>query len=172
MARTNPEMHDTSDLYRSAIEAVGAKRIAHALGLSVSHVYRLQRPTMDVDPDGTGARTDLDRLETLVDLLAARPAGRPVLIEIRQWLDALFDRALGAWGGSELTVDRFHAQVGMVAKKVGEAIARCQRDALSCADFRGALRKELQEAIAELTKLDADLGRIEEDQDRRGLKAG
>ena len=87
MARRNPEGADTSAIYARAIDTVGAKRVAHALGLSLSHTYRLQRPTMDVDPDGTGARSDLDRIEALVDLLAARPEGRPVhtLQELIEW---------------------------------------------------------------------------------------
>ena len=46
-------MMETSEIYGRAIEVVGAKRVAQALGLSLSHTYRLQRPTMDEDPDGT-----------------------------------------------------------------------------------------------------------------------
>lgn len=167
MARTHTETTETSELYARIIAAVGAKRVAHTLGLSLSHTYRLQRPTMDADPDGTGARSDLDRIEALVDLLAARPEGRPALVELKQWFDGLFDRALGAWGGSELTVDRFHAQVGLAVREVGEAIARCQRDALECGELRGALRKELHEAIAELSALDSALGRTESETVRK-----
>lgn len=151
---------ETSDLYRDAIEAAGAKRLAHALGISLSHAYRLARPTMDVDPDGTGARSDLDRLEALVDLLASRPEGRPVLVKMRQWTDALFRRALGAWAGPALDEDTLADQVGRAVKEVGEAISRCQRAVLECPDRRGELRKELHEAIAELKTLDARLAAI------------
>lgn len=149
---------DTNDIYRSAIEAVGAKRIAHALGLSLSHTYRLARPTMDVDPDGTGARSDLDRIELFVDVLAARPAGRVVLVQMRQWFDALFQRALGAWGGGELTEDTFRGHVGRAVSEFGEAVSACQSKALECEAARVELRRELREAIAEMEKLDAALG--------------
>lgn len=161
MARRSAEGTDTNEIYRHAIEAVGAKRLAPALGLSLSHLYRLQRPTMDAEPDGTGARSDLDRVETMVDLLAARPSGRPVLVEMHGWFDALFDRALGAWGGDRLTPDRFHAQVGRAVKEVGEVIARCQDEALGCDELRRGLRREIQEAVAELSALDAALGQTE-----------
>lgn len=152
-----PETSDTSDLYRHAIDAVGAKRVAHALGLSLSHTYRLQRPTMDVDADGTGARSDLDRLETLVDLLAARPAGRPVLIELRGWMARLFDRALGAWAEADLSEDAFTAQVGRAVQEFGEALTCCRAEVLHQSERRRALRKELREAIAALEGLDRSL---------------
>lgn len=158
---------DTSEIYRSAIDVAGAKRVAQALSLSLSHTYRLQRAAMDEDPEGTGARSDLDRIEALVDLLAARPAGRPVLVQMRQWFDALFDRALGAWGGGQLCVDRFHALFGEATREVGEAVSRCQREALECEELRAALRKELQEAIAALSELDGALARRPANEVRR-----
>jgi hypothetical protein len=78
-------------------------------------------------------------------------------VEMRGWFDALFDRALGAWGGERLTADRFHLQVGRAIKEVGEAIVRCQDEALGCPEMRAALRTEIQEAVAELSALDAAL---------------
>lgn len=157
---------DTNEIYSNAIKAVGAKRIAHALGLSLSHTYRLARPTMDVDPDGTGARSDLDRVELFVDLLAARPGGRVVLVQMRQWFDALFNRALGAWGGGELTEDTFRGHVGRAVSEFGEAVSACQTQALACDEARAALRTELHEAIAELKALDAALGAHDQIGDR------
>jgi hypothetical protein len=159
MRAEEPDM-DTSEIYRDAMEAAGAKRLAHALGLSLSHAYRLARPTHDVDPDGTGARSDLDRLEALVDLLASRPQGRPVLVKMRQWTDALFRRALGAWAGPALDDDSLAEQVGRAVKEVGEAIARCQRVVLECPEKRAELRRDLHEAIAELKALDAALAEV------------
>ncbi len=146
-------MTESSDIYQHAIEAVGAKRIAQALGLSLSHVYRLARPTMEEDPNGTGARSDLDRLDTLVDLLAARPGGRPVLVEMRAYLVGMLDRALGAWGGGELTHGRLLALQGEAVKEIGEALVRCDWERLD----RGAARREIQEAIAALETLAAAL---------------
>jgi hypothetical protein len=160
MARKIPEGAETSALYHAAIDALGAKRVSQALGISLSQTYRLARATTDVDPDGTGARSDLDRTETLVDLLAAYPEGRPVLVEWRAWFEAMFERALGEWRGDALTPDRFHIQVGRAIKEVGDAISRCQDEALRREDLRRGLRKEIREAIAEMEGLHAALDMV------------
>lgn len=91
---TNPQL-DTHVIYRRALDVAGPKHVAHALGLSLGHVYRCARDPMDVDGEGTGARNDLDRLQALAELLATRPGGAAVLVQMREWTDALFDRLLG-----------------------------------------------------------------------------
>ena len=151
---------ETSDIYRHAIEAVGAKRVAHALGVSLGHTYRLQRPTMDIDADGTGARSDLDRIEALVDLLASRPEGRPVLVEMRGYLTSTLDRALGAWEGGALTESRLLSLQGKACREVGEALVRCDWHRLE----PDAARKEIREAIAALEEMDAAIGQGLEDE--------
>jgi len=142
---------ETSEIYRRALEAIGAKKFAHALGVSLGHAYRLARPTMDVDADGTGARSDLDRLETLIDLLAARPEGRPVLVELRSYLTGLLDGALGAWSGGELTEGRLLSLQGKACREVGEALVRCDWNRLE----PEAAKREIEEAIAALEELHA-----------------
>lgn len=146
-------MTESDQIYQHAIEAVGAKRIARALGLSLGHVYRFARPTMEEDPSGTGCRSDLDRLEELVDLLAARPEGRPVLVEIRQHVRAMLDRALGAWRCEALTPEGLVALEAAALREVGEALTACAWEGLD----RSAARKEVREAIAALEALDTSL---------------
>jgi hypothetical protein len=119
-------VQDTHELYRAAIDAIGAKKVAHALGLSLSHTYRLQRPPMDEsDGDGTGARSDADRIEMLVDVLAAHPYARPVLHRGRLHFDALFRRALDREDMRPLSAEALAAQVGGVCKEFGEFLREC-----------------------------------------------
>lgn len=157
-------MTESHDVLRRAIDAAGAKRVAQALGLSLGYTYRFARHPMDPhDPDGTGAANPLDRIEALAELLAVRPEGRPILVELQRWFGGLFDRLLSDRAPERLTVDRFHAHVGQVMKEAGEAVAKCQSSALACAQMREGLRRELAEAIAALTSLDAALATAEPD---------
>lgn len=140
---------DTNEIYAAAIEAVGAKRVANALGYSLQHTYRLARPTMDLDPDGTGARSDLDRIEALVNLLAAYPDGRPVLMRMRSAYDEMFDRALGAWQPVPLTRDSLAERAGKTVKEFAEFLATCSADG-----FDGQrLQREGAEAIEAIERL-------------------
>ena len=117
-------MIETHELYRLILEAAGAKRVAHALGLSVSHVYRMARhPMDDGDPDGTGTRNDLDRLELLVDVLAARPHARSTLRMLKLWFDTLFARALDGDEGIPMDdIERVH-RLGQIVREFGEFMA-------------------------------------------------
>ena len=74
----------------------------------------------EAEPDGTGTRNDLDRLEILVDVLAARPAARPTLRLLRLWCDSLFARVLDADEGVAMDdVERVH-RLGHTVREFGE----------------------------------------------------
>jgi len=119
-------MYETHELMRRIIDTVGAKVVAHALHLSLSHVYRMARHPMDADdPDGTGTRNDLDRIEMLVDVLAARPHARPVLRELHLWFDALFRRALDREEPAPLTDIELARRLGHVVREFGEFLETC-----------------------------------------------
>lgn len=118
-------MAESYELFKDAIEAIGARKVARALGLqSVSSAYRLARHPMDEDdPDGTGARNDLDRLEQLMDVLAAHPHARPVLIRFRLFFDGTFRRALDHEEVLPLTSDRVADKAARLCKEFGELLA-------------------------------------------------
>lgn len=117
-------MIESNQLYSRAIDAVGAKKVAHALDLSLSHTYRIARNPMDIDnPDGTGARNDLDRLEAFGDLMAAHPAfGLSVLVLLRMWIDERFARWFGTAISSPLVDSELAAKAGEVCKEFGELL--------------------------------------------------
>lgn len=119
-------MTETHELYRAAIDAIGAKKVAHALGLSLSHTYRLQRPPMDEsDGDGTGARSDVDRIEMLIDVLAAHPYARPVLHQWRLHFEAMFRRALDREEIRPVSDEALARKVGDVCREFGEFLREC-----------------------------------------------
>jgi len=142
-------MKDTHELYRAAIDAIGAKKVAHALGLGLSHTYRLQRAPMDEgDADGTGARSDVDRIEMLIDVLAAHPNARPALHLWRLHFDALFARAVDRATPRPLTEEGLAAEVGRTCKEFGELLAECGPDL-----DPARVRKEGTEAIEAIKRL-------------------
>ena len=56
------------EVLKRVVETVGAKRVAHDLGVSTSLVYKwCAEPPADLGEDGSGARNPLDRLVSLVD---------------------------------------------------------------------------------------------------------
>src|SRR5690606_38807911 len=75
--------------------------------------------------DGTGTRNDLDRIEMLVDVLAARPHARPVLRELHLWFDSLFRRALGREEPAPLTDVELAHRLGHVVREFGEFLETC-----------------------------------------------
>ena len=56
------------ELLKRVVETVGAKQVAHDLGVSASLVHKwCAEPPADPGEDGSGARNPLDRLLSLVD---------------------------------------------------------------------------------------------------------
>lgn len=112
---------ESHEMVRQMIDAVGVRRVARALNVGTSHVYRMARhPMDDSDPEGTGTRNDFDRLELLVDVLAAHPQARPTLRLMRLWFESLFARALDNDQGIALDdIERVH-RLGHVVKEFGE----------------------------------------------------
>lgn len=119
-------MMESHEIYARAISAIGAKKVARALGLSLSHVYRFQRhPCDDSDPEGTGARNHLDALEQLVDILAAHPRARPVIVHLRLWFESLFKRALDRTQGEPTTLNELRAQSTNALREVADVVDAC-----------------------------------------------
>ena len=58
---------DSCDVLKNAIAAVGAKEVAHELGLSVSMIYKwCETPSKQWDDDQSGARNPLDRIAEII----------------------------------------------------------------------------------------------------------
>lgn len=143
-------MIESHQVIAHALEVLNAKRVAHALGLSVAYVYKLARPMADADaPDATGARNDLDRIEALAEALATRDEGRAVLVAMRTWFDDLFARTLGERESETLTRERLTLEAGRVLREVGEFLAQCDPAALQYE----RLVKEATEAIAAIERV-------------------
>lgn len=116
-------MIETHLLYESAIRAIGAKKVANAMSLSLAYVYRLRQPPMAIDAESNGAdRNDFDRVEALIDVLAAYPAGRPVLVLMRTWFNAITDRALGVWKPEPISAERRAAKTAHCLREFAEFI--------------------------------------------------
>jgi hypothetical protein len=134
---------DTSLLFRRGMDVAGPKRMAHALNASLGHTYRMGRDSGDVDAEGTGARNMFDHMEAAGELLASRGEdGRAVLVEWRQWTDALFSRLLGeSVPARPVTME----DVGAAAKEFGEFAA--------AAGDPERVNKEGAEAIAKIVEI-------------------
>lgn len=136
-------------LYRRLTKVVGAKRLATLLGLSLSHLYRLGREPMDVDPDGTGARNDFDRIEVAVEAAALRPGGAEVVREVELWFDALFARVRQVRPVEPLDADEIPAHASRIMREAADVIDECGRR--GCEPTR--LVKEIAEAMEALERL-------------------
>lgn len=121
-------MTESYQVYHRAIEAVGAKKLAHALDLSLSHTYRLARHPMDSnDPDGTGGRNDLDRFEALGDVLAAHPkTGLPTLALLHGWMEERFSRWLGRANPAPLADSHLATKAGELCREFGELLVEAR----------------------------------------------
>lgn len=84
-------MVETHQLYAEAKRQVGAKVCADALGVGVAHFYKLCSDPMSLD---VPIRDDVQRLQNLLEVLAARPHAKPALILFRLYFDDLFARLI------------------------------------------------------------------------------
>lgn len=123
-----------TDFYREAIETIGAKKVAAALGLSVPHVYRLKLP----EEEG-GSRTDLDRFVMLIDVMGSHPAARPLLKQMRLFIESQFARVLDGEDGSAMTGASLARDGATVLREVAEFVAAL--DEPDQMDMRKALRE-------------------------------
>ena len=58
---------DSCEVLKKAIEAIGAKQVAHELGLSASMIYKwCEPPSKQWDDDQSGARNPLDRIAGII----------------------------------------------------------------------------------------------------------
>lgn len=128
-------------------ETLNAKRFAAAVGRTQQTVYAWSRSADD--PEQDGSPNLFDWLEAVVDALAARPGGRPVLIQIRRWFIAITDRALGAWNPQPLTRDALAAETATLLREFADLVAECCPDAFDRARFI----KEGAEVIAAVDRL-------------------
>lgn len=62
-------MQKSYQVLKEAVEKVGAKKVAHELGVSTALVYKwCQKPADDKDIDASGATNPIDRLEKIYTL--------------------------------------------------------------------------------------------------------
>lgn len=128
-------------------DALGAKRFAAAVGRTLQTVYSWCRDQHD--PNADGERNLFDWFEAVVDALAARPEGRPVLIQLRSWMLTVIDRALSAWKPQQLTPDALVHETSRVLREFSDFIDECGSE-----DFcRDRLAKEGAEAMEAIERL-------------------
>ena len=140
-------MIETWKLSAAIKDAVGAKRFAAAVGRTLQTVYSWCRDPMD--PEQDGSPNLFDWLEAVIDTLAARPEGRPVLIQLRCWTVGTIDRALGAWQPLPLTRDTLAIEAGESVREFGEFLRQCCPDGFD----RDRLLKEGAEAVEAIERL-------------------
>lgn len=113
-------MSESWQVYRDCIDAIGAKKVASALELSLARVYDLAKPI-----EADGGRSDIDRIEQLVDVLAAHQADRTArvaLIRMRSHLDGFFRRTVDRDVPEPLTDSRIAEIAGHICEEVGELL--------------------------------------------------
>jgi hypothetical protein len=130
-------------VYRDFIDAIGAKKVASALNLSMAQVYKLQQPI-----EADGVRSDIDRLEQLVDVAAAHTDARPALIRARLHIDSFFRRALDRDTPQPLTDTRIAEKAGHICEEVGELL-QCMKPGFDRED----VSKEASEVIDAVDRL-------------------
>lgn len=140
-------MIETHQLVQAIKGAVGMKRLAHAVGRTVAHVYTWTHDP--ADPNAEGKPNLFDWLEAVVDVLASRPEGRPVLLLIRSWFNSLIDRALGAWTPQPMTRDAVAHETSRALREFSDLVEECGADELC----RERLVKEGAEAIEAIERL-------------------
>lgn len=114
-------MTDSHVLYKAACDAIGAKKVASALNLSLACTYRLCQP-MEAD----GIRSDIDRIEQLVDVLAAHPRARPVVHLFRLHFESVFKRTEDYDSPLPLTDERLAQKAGTICNEVGDLLRTLQ----------------------------------------------
>lgn len=158
-------MRDMTLLGRT-IFALGAKRAARALSLSLGYCYALARPAADpAHPENTGTERDpLTRIESLLETLSTHPRHRPLLREWQLHFDALFRRLLDRDEAEPVDDAHIILDAADCAKESGEAVAETLRRAAEHGHYGEALR-EVTEAIDRLEHVARALRRrAEEDR--------
>lgn len=118
----------THALYADAIEVLGIDAVSTALGLSRSHTYRLARHPADVeDPDGTGARNDVDRIRSLMLMAAGHPDGQGLVVRWRSEFDALW-RWLLRTQSSAVSLGRLRGKAVRALHELADVIDAAGKD--------------------------------------------
>ncbi len=151
-------MIETTQLISAAGEAVGYKKLSHALGLSLAHTYKLAADPMSLDQP---VRNDLDRIGSVIDLLAALPHARPALILWKEFFDEAFNRALNREHLSALTCEAVPAVAEKLCREFADVLRECRKDYVP-----DALAKQAAELMAELSLL-IRCGELKDDQPNR-----
>lgn len=147
---------ETWQIVRAAIDAITDKAVAYAMGYDRGTVHRMARHPQDADdPDGTGSKNIFDRVEGLIQALAVRQAGRPVLTTLRAWFNGVCDDALGLTTPEPLTPEALSQHTALMCREFGEMVSECRpgdcdherliREATQCRDaidrlIRAAMR--------------------------------
>src|SRR5262245_29173535 len=113
------EMDENWTIYRDFADAIGPKKVASALHLSLQQVYKLCQPL-----EADGVRSDFDRIEQLIDVGAAHPACKPVLVRARLQIDSWFRRALDRDAMAPLTDEKLAERAGVICDEVGDLLQR------------------------------------------------
>lgn len=142
-------MIEPHHLYAKLTKVIGAKRLATLQGLSLAHIYRLGREPMDLDPDGTGARNDFDRIEVAVEAASLRPGGQEVVREVELWFHALFTRVRQVRPVAPLDSGEIPAHASKIMREAADVIDECGRTGCD----RTRLVKEIAEAMEALERL-------------------
>lgn len=114
-------------LYADAIETLGVDAVATALGIGRSHAYRLARHPADVeDPDGTGARSDVERVRTLM-VTAAGMGEFELVVRWRAEFDAMWRWLLRTQCGA-LTIARLRSKGPKLLRELADLLEAIGKD--------------------------------------------
>ncbi len=140
-------MIESWQLAAAVKDALSAKRFAAAVGRTLQTIYSWTRDPHDPEQDGS---TNLfDWMEAVIDALAARPEGRPVITRIRLWFLAVTDRALGAFQPRPATRDELAMHTSETVREFSELLAQCCPDGFDA----DRIMKEGTEAIDAIKRL-------------------
>lgn len=149
MVTRKSEPMQPHELYRAGIEHGLAKKMSAVLGVGLQQVYRLGRP-----PEEDGSRTDLDRLELLLDLYGSHPEMRPTLRLARIYIESVFARVLDGEDASAVTGVSLARDGATVLREVSEFVATLDEP-----DQMDTMRA-LREGAEALNAIEAMLRRI------------
>lgn len=135
--------YQTWELWKMAIDAVGVRPLARAYGVTEATVYRWARPPVHEDPDGTGAPNPTDRIESAVEALAFREAGRPVLRIWRMHHDALYSQALDGAAPRPISPSELKTKLPKLLREFADVVEAVGADEV-CAK---AIAKEWSELV-------------------------
>lgn len=138
-------MIEARQTLNAVVDAIGAKRAADAMNLSLHHVYKLLADPVTLDAP---VRNDVERLTNLYEVAAAHPKARPALILSRLYWKETFARILDRESAEPLSSVDVVLKAQELCAEVSDVLRECKPG--YCPD---KIAKEASELIAVLEQL-------------------